>query len=302
MPDGDYPAAKLREQLRAGDVDDVRPHAGLVGDDGLEAVMSFADAVVDDWRDSRLCAELTATKATRQASRAIEEDKSSLLGFLSGIREQDFDTSEVRGLMQLLTRLRRNGYLSTFFGRTDGGKTNVALLMAELAMHDDDSVHLVTNISSVRSSVPESRYHFADDFSTAEKTIEMLAEFDQRAFFVVDEFSSHGSGYASDSGDVEEKMRALLRKAAKLNAMVVAIGHDGKDVHPTVREFSHDIIWMRVVEEVGIVEADYEPTYQAGFYESVEEREPMGHRFTLDRVPETNLNYNPDEYTSWSWS
>lgn len=296
----DYSAAKLRELIETGD-EDLHRHSGHVSDPELSHALSVACGLVDGFEDSALYNETVKAAGSLQATRAAEEGNDALLGYLGGLTDDSITSSEVQGLVQLMHRCRRPGYLSTFFGRTDGGKTNFALLGSELAMHDNDLVDLVTNITSVKGSVPESRLHVVEDYPTLERTNHMLKDMGRRPYNVLDEFSSHASGYAADRGDVEETMRLFCRLLAKLDAAATVIGHDGGDVHPTMRDFSHDIVWMKVREETGLTEPGYEPDYRAEFYESVNNREPEGHRFTLSRVPQCSWSYNPDERTSWAW-
>lgn len=294
----EFSAAKLRDLIASGDVDDVLPHAVLVQDERMRRVLSFAEINCDP---SDVAQDVVTAAATDVATNAARDGSDSLMGYLSGLTQQSIDSSQLQALMELLGRVRRDGYLATFFGRTDNGKTNVGLLMAELAMLDSQAVHLVTNITSVQGSVPESRLHVVESYPELDRTVEQLAEFGKKPFVLLDEFSSHGSGYSADRGDVEESMRRFVRKAAKTSSRVVVLGHDGQDVHPTVREFGDDILMCGVDETTGIVDDDYTPTYWVEFYESIENRDPQDLVLRLDDVPKTSFTYNPDEFTSWSW-
>lgn len=134
-----------------------------------------------------------------------------------------------------------------------------------------------------------------EDFKTA-------IEFDpdQQWIAVLDELSSHASGYSADSGEVEKHMRQMVRKAAKTGTRLLALGHDGKDIHPTVREMAND--WVVMEREIEGTRPDpEEDTFRGHFYEDMEDREPKGLRWTLDDVPKAPWRYNPSEFTSWAW-
>lgn len=300
----DFSAAKLRELVDgslAGRDRHVLSHAGTAPDELLSRSLTLADEVHTDLESTRLYDAVVSAERTERVREALQDRDAGLANWLVGVTDQDVDLSAAHGLLQVLERVRRPGYVATFFGLPDVGKTNVAVLMAELALIDDPEMVLVTNVTSLKSSVPDDRLRIVEDMPTLEDTTQTLTDFGRPAVTVLDEFSSHASGYSADRQQAEDQLRPWLRATAKLDTRVIAIGHDGQDVHPTARELSTDVIWMHKTETVGL-EADPEPTYRAEVYDGVEDREPTGHRFTVDPVPETGLTYNPDEQTDWRWS
>jgi len=229
-------------------------------------------------------------------ARALRDGKPGLLSYLTGMVEPDH-LSALQSMQRLQRRLRSPGYLATFAGRTDGGKTNTALLMAELAMRDDPDLLLGTNMTSL-SGHPADRVRTIEDYGTL---VDEVRFHDSKPWILVlDEMSSHASGYAGDRHEVEDKLRPFSRSLAKLDVRMVVLGHDG-DIHPVIREFATDYILM-VRDVAGISPDPEDDIFTAQFFESVDGRQPQGHRFDVFNVPAVSWSYNPDEQCRWDWT
>jgi predicted XRE-type DNA-binding protein len=68
---------------------------------------------------------------------------------------------------------------------------------------------------------------------------------------------------------------------------MVVIGHDKGDVHPAVRSLADFV--------------DKPSLKTARFYAGIENREPSGHLFDLNGLPETSWNYDTDDVAEWTW-
>jgi len=69
---------------------------------------------------------------------------------------------------------------------------------------------------------------------------------------------------------------------------LIVIGHDGRDVHPLVRELA------TCVHKEGLKEAT--------FYEDVKGRSGVNPILSVSGIPETDWRYDDKEPTTWSWS
>lgn len=300
----EYPIGKLRE-LVAGDLEHanehLHQHTGLVGDEQLSAAMSFcegnlelADVEADSFAETELGRQLTAAAATSRATDAVDAASAGArASYYSGITELEVSLSEAQVLMKLLGIVRPTGRILVWTGGTNHGKTNTALLMIELAVEDDPDMLVATNMQSLGGV----------DYTLVESQSELLEflETNRGAEKIVwlDEASSHMTGYAGDRHDVEQQMRPVVRAAAKEHARLLYGAHRVTDVHPTIRDMPN----CRFVanERLEDVHGQAEE-YVAEVYEDVgPDGDLAGDPVVLRELPQTSLEYDPDEKTSWSW-
>lgn len=263
-----------------------------------DALRDRAEGLPGDPHRSRYVKEFLSPQHAGEAYQyAIDNGSPELLNYLNGLTNRESGMSVVRRLVRLQQRLRTDGYMVSFAGATDAGKTNLALLMAELAMLDNPEMHLITNMTSLRNH-PEERTHVIENYHEMEY---LVSEFDREWIIALDELSSHASGYATDRSDVEEYMRPFSRALAKYSARLINIGHQG-DIHPTLREFSKDFVMMKRDIETSRPDPERD-TYTAEFYAGVSDdgREPEDLRFKIPEVPQVGWSYSPNEQCRWSF-
>jgi hypothetical protein len=106
--------------------------------------------------------------------------------------------------------------------------------------------------------------------------------------FIFDEASSAAGGSGGDGYQTKKKMGPLAYKIRKYNGSLIVIGHDGKDVHPLIREMGKCI--------------NKEGKKRATFYDDVKNRSGVGEDETFEGIPPTNWRYDDKEATDWSWS
>jgi len=96
--------------------------------------------------------------------------------------------------------------------------------------------------------------------------------------FIFDEASSSAGGSGSDGHNTKKKMGPLAYKIRKYGGSLIVIGHDGKDVHPLIRELG------TAIHKEGLKEAT--------FYQDVRNR--RGHRpiMSVTGIPETDWRYD----------
>ena len=110
----------------------------------------------------------------------------------------------------------------------------------------------------------------------------------QPILFLFDEASSQASGSGSDGYEARTKLAVLAYKMRKFGCALVIIGHDGKDLHPALREM------CRVLHKPD--------KKRARFYASVHNREgiePLSR--PLEGWPDTLWSPNDKDPASWSW-
>lgn len=256
-----------------------------------------SDLPADPHRSKYIRDHLAPAHAGAAAAEAVRNGQSGVLNYLNGLTNKESGMSVVKRLARLQQRIRRDGYMATFAGQTDSGKTNFALLMAELALFDDPDLSLVTNMTSLRNH-PSERTHVVECFHDLRYLVE---NFSGPWFVVLDELSSHASGYAGDRSGVEEYFRPFSRRLAKYSVRLVVIGHQG-DIHPVIREFSNDFIYLEREITTSRPDASRD-VYEAGIYAGVSDdgREPEDLIFSIPEVPAVGWDYSPDEQCRWSW-
>lgn len=306
----DIAAAEAREVLegRATDNKLTAPLAPLLDGRQLERYLFIVDnwdrlrrrapGLPGDPHDSRYIEQHLAPKhAGRAYSLALREGSQGVLNYLNGLTNKEPPMSVVRRLVELQKRTRQSGYTATFAGETNEGKTNLAWLMAELAMMDDPDMQLITN-STTLANHPEDRTHVVENYH---KMKYLVTEFSGPWFIVLDEMSSHVSGYSDDRADVEEHMRPFTRYAAKRDLRLLTLGHQG-DIHPIIRKSSDDFIVMQR-ERDSVHDNPEADEFTAEFYADVSDdgREGEDLRFRLPDIPPTGWDYNPNEETRWSF-
>ncbi|SFR85789.1 hypothetical protein SAMN05216559_0136 [Halomicrobium zhouii] len=248
------------------------------------------DRLPSTFEQSAYCQQMVAAHGSSLASRAVREGWLPLLSYLTGLthRESDFSTAQL--LQHLLADMRRDGWLSTFVGSTDGGKTNSALLLAGLAMRDDPEMHLATNIDPVEWHDHDLNDRTHTNVTTRSGLEELIERYDD-LFVILDEMSTQANAQTSNY-DVNEHLYPLITHKSKYGLRMVIIGHreSGYDIAPPIRE--HSTYFVRQVRE----ERDRgEDVYSAEFYESIEDGELVEESFTLKPVPEVQAYYDPDD-------
>jgi hypothetical protein len=103
--------------------------------------------------------------------------------------------------------------------------------------------------------------------------------------FIFDEASSNAGGGGKDGYDTKTKLGPLTYKIRKYGGSLIIIGHDGRDVHPLVRELGV------CVHKEGLKEAT--------FYEDVRNRKGVNPIFSVSGISETDWRYDDKEPTTW---
>ena len=318
------PIRELREYARGRlDVDhqDVLPLAGLVEDDELRDVLIFLSQVYDPSEHEDLPASFWDTKlarmaiqkhATDAAATAVRQGDPNRAAYLTGVPSYRSDVSGLHAMRELADWLVHSEkcklmYIAALMGR---GKTDFALLLLESVIHEYERARRVIRESddlddgrAADVPIPEVAANFyfdpqgvASDVETAHihsypRLVEWVesGDVDQVRWFIFDEASTELTAQSgANSQRVAETVAPLVKKMRKNGVNMIVIGHDAGDVHPAIRELCDFI--------------DKPSLKTADVYAGVSGREPVGHLFSVDGLPETSWNYNTDDMAEWSWT
>lgn len=274
-------------------------HTGVVDEREERDALSWLAAEYDhaefdedmplDFFDTATGAQLLAHYRTDRATRDLDTGNSSALGFHVGERSGSSSFSTSKQLLKVLQRLRVQGYLGLFCGSTDGGKTNTALLMAELAMRDDPDLHLATNIDPLEWSDADldDRTHFVDSTSS----LVSVCEDHEDVVAVLDELSTEMNA-TTQNYDVVDGFYSVVTWKSKYGLRIIGIAHrvDGYDMHPALREHADDFIKQQRDRRHG------EPDeYAAEFFDRrLDDGDLAELKMKLSDIPETSARYDPD--------
>lgn len=288
-----YSAAALAEELKQDVEEDLRESVAhwwtpYIEDRGTLSLLnqlarSFDPAEHDELEkveDSELFRDIFLNETGRTVQKAIQEQNLSAQSAVAGLNGSENDVSGTRRLLDVSEKLvDTEAYIGYIYGDMGSGKTDFALLLAELWERQTGGA-VGTNITTLEQADVE-----IETFGALEDWLAGSGE----KLFVFDEASSHASGYAGDAGSVTSKFRGLLREFRKRNANLLIVGHTGKDVHPDIRRLATDCIHKQGKK-------------QAVFYESVEEGDGEGEKFDIEGIPATEWSFDTNEITTWSWS
>lgn len=284
-----YSAAQLRELLKKEGGIDALQDAGLLTESEVALLDSFIQhySPTDEAyyaEDHPLFKRLLRRATSQNIREAVEKGNVSQMKFASGVVNSSNDISGVDLYERLRDFITRTAGVTTIYGHMGTGKTDLAMLLAELWKRATGGV-VASNVRSAK----EVDYEVTD--------VDTLHEFingdldgvskETPKLFIGDEFSSHASGYAHDRAKVEQNLSSTLKLMRKAGVSVIIIGHTGVDIHPDVRRLSKTV-WK-------------DSKKNATVYEEIENGDPEGELFSLDKIPETGWTYDTLEETDWDW-
>lgn len=295
---GEFPASMLRE-YSLGELGtqhtDIHMHTVLVSDEEVRELLSHFAQLYDPTEYDDTPATFWETKfaqrvlkkcGTEVANFAVKTGQTAVIDFITGLPNFNSDISGIKTIEKLRDWVTRTAAINLFSGHMGAGKTDFALLIAEVwswEMERRGNNHAI--LSNVQS------FEEAETVTSMSELKERIEADDSEYIHVVwDEASSHASGYGSDRQDVEEQLRRFLRMIRKNNGSLTMIGHaeGGKDIHPEVRRLS----------EAVYKESKKKATIYKGITES---REYEGEKMSLDGIPPTSFSYDTTEESDWEW-
>jgi len=308
-----YTPAQHREHLdRYGVRDpDAHPHSGIVRDEQLSRYMAVVEECYDptkadrpeempgqakDLESMRRMRSIAATETTRAA---MDAGDMQTLKHMTGNAGERADVSRMKAIEQLRTQMTGPAPMFYEWAEPGTGKSNFALLLGQLwkAEQPEDAI-VASNIRTLEESDEwtdsddEERDGWISNYGALDEWLKQDGDpmhNEQRPkLFIFDEASSNAGGSGQDGYDTKTKLGPLTYKIRKYGGSLIIIGHDGKDVHPLVRELGV------CIHKEGLKDAT--------FYEDVKNRRGRGELFSVTGIPETDWRYDDKEPTTWSWS
>jgi hypothetical protein len=309
-----YTPAQFREhQDGHGDRDpDAHSHTGLTRDEGLSRFLSVLDAEYDPTvlsaekqaempgrvEQTTLHERTRRMEATETARRALDGGDMQTLKHLTGDTGQRADVSGLKAIKTLESFMTGPAPMFYEWAEPGTGKSNFALLLGQLWKREHPGGLVASNIRTLRETDGwtdadgRTRDGWLSNFDQLEAWMEQDGDpqyNDQTPkLFIFDEASSSAGGSGSSGYQTKTKMGPMAYKIRKYGGSLIVIGHDGKDVHPLIREMGKCV--------------HKESLKRATFYEDVKNRRGVNPIETLDGIPETDWRYDDKEATTWSWS
>lgn len=290
----------------------VLPHAGQIEDRDTDEMLTVLELVYqrahergwlgDGWpasvQDLSDYRELRTVAESETFARRVDEGAGAQLRQHVGSQTDEVDVSGWDDIERIRSVVGQHPLMLYIFGNPGTGKTAASLRAARhhvLQVEDatDDRVEIGTNIrTAVEQTERIDRWvrNWADLkgwMIEDEETV--LAGGAKPKIFIFDEASSHASGGGEDGYQTAAKLAVLCYKIRKYGGSIIIIGHDGKDLHPAVREMC--TVLHKTEKKDG------------RFYESVKNRtgkDPITP--PISGWPDTKWSYNDKDPADWSWS
>lgn len=314
--DAAFGSAKLREfvrgELKTKVNEDLYPHVGVVRPGcSTEELLSFMESIYDPdqedlprrFKDTRAARVLRRRAATEYVGERIPD----LASFVVGLTERDVEISQAQALAKVARSIVNEGapYSALIFGGMNRGKTGFAGLWLELWRElvplkygTEESVvvtnmrtldaanHVVTDIGRFRELVFGDE-EYLDSGGVDGEPPEIPPEVP--VWWHFDECSSHLDA-RTFSHEVSTQYLPLVKRFAKVRVDAVHLGHSGMDIYKDMRRSQ---ITAEFVFKTALKTAEV--------YERMFEDQGAGLKYVLQEIPETTVEYDPDDYSPWSW-
>lgn len=290
MTDSGYGVATFAEQIRGelSDESDLPEWTGRVPP-RLARCLAYEERATAGGLGER-AQDAVAVTAPERATRAVEQGNDSVVAFETGVTERSLDTSPIQALASVGGLVRHAGQKLVVTGGTNNGKTNVILLLVDVADRLIPDLQIISNILADKLQASwMDRYH---EVRTHDELTDVVqAEPQREKFVIVDDASlDHGEGL-SQSHEVREKAGRTTRLAAKNHSRIAYLAHrdDGKGVAKHIRSMPDcvQLACQRILDDDGHVE-EYVANVARGAGEGREFIE------TLGSLPESATDYDPD--------
>lgn len=237
---------------------------------------------------------------TQVANQAVKDGNISQMKYITGQQEYGNDASSIHSVMKLRDRMDTDAYIGYMFGHMGNGKSNFAFLLGEIAKREL-GYKVYSNVKSAYESGDTDGYintfgELLSVYAGGEQISEIsdiqtndIDTLEEEILFIFDEGNQEASGYSQDAYDTMEYLGKMLTLIRKVGGHLIIIGHTGKDVHPHIRRLTTDCI-HKVSKK------------KAVFYEDVVEADGKGKKAEINKIPETNWNYDHLEISFWDWS
>jgi hypothetical protein len=304
-------AAHLREAVRGHKPEQVEAdaHVGLADDETVRRLLSHLAAHYDpraadrempaDVTETRLWQMLVSKESTETLTRAIRDGRLDQLSYAVGDPGARADVSGLKAIESIEQILDREAPILYIYGEPGSGKTNISLLLAQVWVRLQErrglDYELASNIRTLSAQDAWIETYSALE-AWAKEHVEALPEGGEtladdapRKLYIFDEASSHALGSGEQGYQTGQLLGPLVKTIRKGNCGLIIIGHDGKDVHPAVRELCK--VCQRYVEN----------QKRATFYHTIRNRSPEDKIVDVHGVPQTDYQYDDKEDTRFRW-
>jgi hypothetical protein len=308
-----YTPAQAREwQEGRGhrDADEVHAHGATVRDEQLSRYLSILETHYDpstaekpsqmpgQSKDLRHVRATVAMEGTETFRKAMDSGDMQTIKHFTGDRGQRADISGIKAIDKIRSLMTGPAPMFYEWAEPGTGKTNFAALLGQLWVeeHDEDA-RVASNVRTLEETDDwtDEDGHERDGWLSSYGELDDWIKQDgdpmhnrQRPkLFIFDEASSSAGGGGKSGFEAKTKMGPLAYKIRKYSGSLIVIGHDGKDVHPLIREMG--------------VAVHKEDLKAATFYEDVQNRDGVNPIMSVSGIPETDWRYDDKEPTAWSW-
>ena len=244
----------------------------------------------DTFEETEEYRRIMSYHATEGFGDAIAEGDAAGVRHYVGSQEDTPDISGYRAIQSIEDLVTGDASMLYVYGHMGNGKSMFASLVAEIWKRQmPDSAEVAANSRTIDAATGITSWPALNDWMIeSESTI--LAGEATRKLFIFDEASSQASGRGKDGYDASTKLATMCYKIRKYGGSLIIIGHDGKDVHPAVREMC--TAFHKTGKKTG------------QFYEEVKNRkgrDPITR--PLEGIPLPQKRWQPNTYdlADWSW-
>lgn len=290
--------AKLAEYQRGNlDVDnDYLPEfAGKVPDRHARVLSMMVSAYdthgensVEWLKEHELYQRIMQAGMTERVQKAVKNGNIEAVQNIIGEPQTDHDISGIEVTRELRKDLRRPAYTSYIHGHMGNGKTDFALLLAELW---EDEMQARGHDTEIGSNILS--FQQAEGVETWDGFMDWLKGTgdNERKLFVFDEASKHASGYSGDSYNARELLGKTINLIRKYHGSIIMIGHTGFDLHKDIRRKCIHFI-RKSSEKQAEVRVRRDKGKGKGELET---------KFEFSGIPETSYDYDTMEASDWTW-
>ncbi|WP_226480381.1 ATP-binding protein [Natrinema amylolyticum] len=288
----------------------VEQHAAIVSDSKTRRHLTalsraYERAYSRGWIDSEWPDSLEETDLyqdrlryheTETFSRRLEQGEMAKVRHHVGSQSDEIDVSGWHDIERIRDIVSDRHLRLYEYGEPGSGKTSAGCLAARhwLEQQRDeghDDAYVITNIRTLASE--DESIIWVDNWADLKDRVyadmdDVLAENVSPVLFLFDEASSQASGGGKDGWETGTKLATLVYKIRKFGGAIIIIGHDGKDLHPAVREL------CMVLHK--------ESKKQARFYETITNRNPKQPITPqIEGWPDSKWSPNDKDPAPWSW-
>lgn len=291
-----YTAAALREYIdgfQERENVDTHRHAGIVQDAELSRFLSLAKQAYEPgegmparFEQTEVADTVRRVEGTQTVNEAVAESDTATMKFVSGDTSQRADISGIEAVQTVEELVAGEAMIWYIWAHMGNGKTNFSLFAAQQWQRANPGGIVASNIRTLEEQDKWCRnWGELEDWITQDGDPTIHEQTPK--LFIFDEASSNASGRGADGYDTANLLGPMVYKIRKYGGSLIIIGHDGKDVHPIVRELATCI--------------HKDSQKQATLYRDIVNREGRDEIMSIDGIPPTDWRYDDSEASDWSW-